>query len=110
MNMIFGVSPSTNGEPRMRLEIILRAPPEAMQAFREEGATLTEIGQSIMRGVVIESEHADVVSLTQVLYREMPMMPSADEPMKMFRELMDRIAPKREPWDKDQADGGGDPV
>lgn len=108
MTLVFAGLPSTTGEPRVRLELVLRLLPGEFAKLTEDGTTLDEIGTHIMRAVEIDGGTVEVLSLTQHLYRESAPPPDPNEPMKMFRELMDRIGPKREPWER--GDGGGDPV
>jgi hypothetical protein len=97
VNMMFGVS-SPIGEPRLRLEIVLRLKPDILGELRLAGQDeLNAIVTRLERAVEINFAEAELVSTSSQGYREAPPPP---DPTSMYRDLMDRLPfKKREPWE-----------
>lgn len=98
--MIFG-SPSAKGEPRLRMDVVLRLKPEVLERLAKFGNDeLLEIGARLERAVTFNLEEVEVLSTSSVAFREN----TAADPTAMFQEMMNRLPlPKREPWE------GGEP-
>ena len=94
-------STSTNGEPRLRVELVLRVKPEVLERLATQGEEgLLELGARLESAVSVDTDDVEVLSESKVTYRETPQA----DPSAMLREMMDRLPlPKREPWEEPPA-------
>lgn len=97
---IFASSQSTNGTPRLRLEILLELRPDVLAAATEAGESLAEIGARLSNAVTIDTQDLLIVTTSQTCYREAPPPP---DPTAFLDKLAKRILPNDEEWKEGDA-------